>query len=200
MTLLYASTKNIQPKTNSKRPTKVALIGDSITELSTYPTHLAYLLGPAYTVGNFGVCGTTITLDSASPYIYTEAIKAAKKYEPDTVVIMLGTNDADKPILQANFLADYSTLIEQFSSLENKPNIYLVLPPPIFSSWGGLSGEVLTKEIIPAIERIAKTNNRSLIDVFSVLQNSSYFFDGVHPNDCGGKVIAEVIYHVLLLN
>jgi lysophospholipase L1-like esterase len=200
MTAMFASAKNMQPQTNPKRQTKVALIGDSITELSIYPTHLAYLLGSAYIVGNFGVCGTTITLDSASPYIYTEAIKASKKYEPDSVVIMLGTNDADKPILQANFLADYSTLIEQFSSLENKPNIYLVLPPPIFSSWGGLSGEVLAKEIIPAIERIAKTNNRTLIDVFSILKNSSYFFDGVHPNDLGGKVIAEAVHRVLTMN
>lgn len=200
MPMANASTKNTQTNQNPQRQIRVALIGDSITELSTYPIHLSKLLGSAYTIGNFGVCGTTITLTSGSPYMYTEALKAAKTFEPDIVVIMLGTNDADKTVFKANFITDYLSLIEQFSSLNNKPKLFLALPPPIFSSWGGLSGQVLTKEILPAIKRIDKVANLLLIDVFSVLQNSSYFFDGVHPNDIGGKLIAEAVYHALTMN
>lgn len=199
MPTVYAPQEKKQLKTEPDCEIRVALIGDSITELSTYSHYLTKLLGLAYAVGNFGVCGTTIALASVSPYMYTEALKAAKKFTPNIVVIMLGTNDAEETVFQANFIADYLTLIEQFTTLEKKPTIYLVKPPPIFSNWGGLSSEVLTTEIIPAIEQIAKTANLSLIDVFSVLQNSSYFFDGVHPNDSGGKLIAEVVYHTLTM-
>jgi lysophospholipase L1-like esterase len=113
---------------------------------------------------------------------------------------MLGTNDAEETFFQTNFTEDYLMLIEQFTTLDKKPLIYIVKPPPIFSNWGGLRSELLTTEIIPAIERIAKTANFSLIDVFSVLQNPSYFFDGVHPNDYGGKLIAEAVYHALTMN
>src|SRR5512140_2718593 len=91
-----------QPKTEQDYKIRVTLIGDSITELSTYPHNLAKLLGPAYTISNFGQCGTTITMDSASPYMYTEALTEAKKSEPDIIVIMLGTNDAEKNVFQAN--------------------------------------------------------------------------------------------------
>ena len=189
-----------QPKTDHEYEKRVALIGDSITELSTYPHYLAKLLGSAYAIGNFGVCGTTIALDSTNPYMYNEALIEAKKSEPDIVVIMLGTNDAEENIFQANFVADYLVLIETFTTLEKKPTVYLVKPPPIFSSWGGLSSQVLTLEIIPAIEQIAKTANLFSIDVFSVLQNPGYFFDGVHPNDSGGKLIAEAVHHALTVN
>jgi lysophospholipase L1-like esterase len=197
---LNAPKEKKQPKIEPNHQKTVALIGDSITELSTYPQNLAKLLGPTYTIGNFGVCGTTITLNSASPYMYTEALKEAKKSEPDIVVIMLGTNDAEETVFQTNLIADYLVLIEQFTTLEKKPTVYVIKPPPIFSSWGGLNGEVLTKEILPAIEQVAKTANVSLINVFSVLKNPSCFFDGVHPNDFGGKLIAEAVYHTLTMN
>jgi lysophospholipase L1-like esterase len=189
----------LQKIKNSTHQVKVALIGDSITELSTYPNHVAKILGSAYNVGNFGVCGTTIALDSASPYMCTEALKAAKEFQPDIVVIILGTNDAEDNVFQADLVRDYLALVEQFKTLESTSVIYLVKPPLIFSSWGGLSGEVLVKEILPAIEQTAKTANLPIIDVFAVLQNASYFSDGVHPNDLGGKVIAEAICHALTM-
>jgi lysophospholipase L1-like esterase len=200
MPTVYAPHEKKQLKTGHDCEIRVALIGDSITELSTYPHYLAKLLGSAFAISNFGVCGTTITLDSASSYMYTEALKVAKKTEPDIVVIMLGTNDAEENVFQANFIVDYLRLIEQFTTLGKKPMIYLVKPPPIFSNWGGLSSEVLTRKILPAIEQLAKTANLCIIDVFSVLQNPCYFFDGVHPNDSGGKLIAEVVYHALTMN
>ena len=103
MPTVYAPQEKKQLKTRHNCEIRVALIGDSITELSTYPHYLAKLLGAAYTIGNFGICGTTITQDSASPYMYTEALTVAKKSKPDIVVIMLGTNDAEENVFQAKF-------------------------------------------------------------------------------------------------
>ena len=47
----------------------VACIGDSITEGFDYPNYLWMLLGSEYTVGNFGVGGSTVSLGSQKPYM-----------------------------------------------------------------------------------------------------------------------------------
>jgi lysophospholipase L1-like esterase len=187
---------------NISYQTKVALIGDSITELTKYPRWAAEILGTNYTVGNFGVCGTTVSLDSCSPYMHTDGFVAVKKFQPQIAVIMLGTNDSDSSsnIAFSNFVDDYLTLIKQLQVLPCKPGLYLVKPPPIFSSWGGLSGEVLLKEIIPAIEQTARKASLPIIDIFSELSNPIYFPDGVHPNEAGSKVIADVICQTLTMN
>jgi hypothetical protein len=56
--------------TNSSSQTiRIACIGDSLTELTIYPDELKRLLiGSNYLIGNFGACGTTVSLDSELPY------------------------------------------------------------------------------------------------------------------------------------
>lgn len=41
-------------------PTRVACVGDSITAITGYPSDLQSLLGPNYSVKNFGVNGSTV--------------------------------------------------------------------------------------------------------------------------------------------
>ena len=48
-------------KNSSADKIRVACVGDSITEGTEYPGNLWMLLGTNYTVGNFGVGGTTLT-------------------------------------------------------------------------------------------------------------------------------------------
>jgi len=157
------------------------------------------LLGKKYLVGNFGVCGSKITLDSDSPYLYSNAFKDAAKFQPDIVVIMLGTNDASPELEQyhGTFANDYLTLIERFQALANKPQVWVVLPPPIFTDWMGLSIEAFSREIIPAITQVAAKKNLPIIDVYSAMQNPCYFTDGVHPNEEGAKLIAEAVYRAM---
>ena len=50
-------------------PVRVACVGDSITASTEYPSDLQSLLGPGYVVGNFGVNGSTVLLDSWKPYM-----------------------------------------------------------------------------------------------------------------------------------
>lgn len=191
------STQNTQPTIT----TKVACIGDSITELSGYPNHISQSLGNKYTVGNFGACGTTVSLDSYSPYLHTEAYTNAKNFQPDIAVIMLGTNDAEVNgnLYGGNFLADYQNLIVHVQAFASNPKVHLVLPPPIYSNWGGLSSEVLQKEIVPAIKQLAKNLVLPLIDVNSALANPRFFLDGVHPNDEGAKIIASTVCKAITL-
>jgi lysophospholipase L1-like esterase len=176
---------------------KVACIGDSITEISGYPSDLQTLVGPNYRVNNFGVTGSTVSLNSDNPYLNSNAFRLAKQFQPTTVIIILGTNDArsDNYPQANNFVSDYKQLISQFQSLESKPQIFLGLPPPIFNNTLGLSSSNYTIGILPKIEQLANETGLPLIDIYTpMLGHPEYFVDGIHPNTEGAQVIANIIY------
>ncbi len=187
---------------SSTARTRVACVGDSITELTNYTNYLSDKLGSNYAVGNFGACGSKISLDSDNPYLYSDAFKDATEFQPTIVMIMLGTNDASLSLehTRGDFVEDYLTLVKNFQSLESKPQVWIVKPPPILDENMGLSTYDFNQEIIPAFEVVAARANLPLIDVYSALQNPSYFTDGVHPNEEGAKLIAEVVYRALTSN
>jgi len=180
--------------------TRVACMGDSITELTAYPADLQDLLGDGYSVGDFGVSGSTVLTDTSIPYIYTTAFLKAEVFLPDIVVIMLGTNDARADNYQSigNFVADYKQLVREVQALKSNPKIYLVKPPPIFHNNLNLSNANLVEGVIPGIEQVAKDLDLSTIDIYTPLvDHSNYFMDGVHPNNNGASVIASIIYKSL---
>ncbi|MEO7101377.1 MAG: GDSL-type esterase/lipase family protein, partial [Luteolibacter sp.] len=80
---------------------KVACVGDSITAgyalanpgTQSYPAQLQLLLGSGYTVGNFGLSGATLLKQSDFTYWNSSQYSASRTYNPNIVVIMLGTND-----------------------------------------------------------------------------------------------------------
>jgi lysophospholipase L1-like esterase len=192
----YMSTQN-NPNGDKIR---VACVGDSITEGTYYPADLWMLLGANYSVGNFGVGGSAVSLDSGKPYMKESVFQEAKAFQPNIVVIMLGTNDASPINANGNesFVEDYVKLVRAFQTLSTKPKIYLVKPPPVFSNGTGLNPEYFTDTVIPSIEEAAKQTNLSIINVYSALTNNSNFFaDGVHPNAEGAKLIANEIYKAI---
>ncbi len=104
--LLVLSLENKNPLAGKIR---VACVGDSITGGTDYPPDLWMMLGANYTVGNFGVPGSTASLNSESPYMNTSTFQDAKNFQPNIVIIMLGTNDANSLIHPNNesFVGDY---------------------------------------------------------------------------------------------
>jgi lysophospholipase L1-like esterase len=184
-------------------PLKVACVGDSITEGTEYPMDLQELLGDNYTVGNFGVGDSTVLLSTEKPYMYQTAFQSAKRFLPNVVIIMLGTNDA-RPDYYTHideFVDDYKELIGEFQALgESKPKIWLVQPPPIFNDSLGPTNTNLVEGIIPSIREVAEELNLPLIDVYATLANHADYFsdDGVHPNSAGAEVIAAHIYSAIM--
>ena len=179
---------------------RVACVGDSITEGTYYPMDLMILLGTNYSVGNFGVGGSAVSLDSGKPYMNENAFQEAKAFHPNIVIIMLGANDASPLNSPSNdsFVEDYVQLIGAFQMLSSKPKMYIVKPPPVFSDETGLNPEFFLKNIIPNIEKVAEQTNLPIIDVYSALANSSNLFpDGVHPNAEGAQLIANTIYKAI---
>ena len=181
--------------------TRVACIGDSITAGFHYPDYLWMLLGSNYTVRNFGVGGSSISLKSGTPYMNQSAFQQAKHFEPNVIIIMLGTNDASPSLEQyiGDFADTYVKLVDELKGIASKPRIWIVKPPPIFNDGTGLSTEFFNKNVIPNIELAANKTNIPIIDAYSALYNhSEYFFDGVHPNMWGSQTIAKVIYNAII--
>jgi lysophospholipase L1-like esterase len=197
---LLAISANFLADTKSNNRNHVACIGDSITQITNYPNELQTMLGANYLVKNFGVSGSTVLNSTVRPYIQQEAFKKAKEFLPDTVIIMLGTNDANTHNLPSinQFVKDYTSLINQIQKLATEPIIFIVKPPPIFYTGFDINNTNLQEAVMPRIEQVAKQLELPTIDVYSSLINyPEYFPDGVHPNNQGGKAIANQIYQTI---
>jgi acyl-CoA thioesterase-1 len=195
LTIFFGETKEV-----SSSAFRVACVGDSITRDTSYPEVLSKMLGINYTVRNFGVGRTTVSLQFNKPYMKQLAFQEAQKFNPDIVVIMLGTNDAYLSAEQRNnFTEDYKTLIISFQLLQSQPEIYIVIPPPVFDNSMGLPAAVLDNEVIPLVNQTATDLGLPTIDVYTPLLDSPEVFqDGVHPNTEGSQIIASEIYYAII--
>ncbi len=185
---------------NSNSKICVACIGDSITLSSQYPLDLWALLGSNYIVGDFGIGGASVAQTTGMSYLNLPGVEVAKQFQPNLVVIMLGTNDAYTNINETDsaFIADYVALVGEFQSLGTKPEVWLVKPPPIYNNTIYLSDDVLVQKVIPNIEQVASQTHSRVIDAHTSLTNHpELFVDGVHPSAEGAKVLADAIYAAL---
>jgi lysophospholipase L1-like esterase len=190
---------------------KVACIGDSITfgftilnrKEKSYPARLAQLLGKGWSVENFGVIGATLLKNGDIPYWKQKAFIGSKNFNPDVVIIMLGTNDT-KPQnwkFKKEYISDYTAMINEFRALPSKPYIFICLPVPAYTKILGISDSIIKVDIIPMIKLLGKENNVPIIDLYQPLSNhTEWFTDKIHPNAAGAREMAKVIYNVLLQN
>ena len=189
----------------AERPTRVACVGDSITygfgigsrEEKSYPAQLQGLLGDPWIVGNFGKNGATVLKKGHAPYWKAPQYRAALKFQPDVVIIALGTNDSRPENIgkqRENFVPDYLDLIRSFRSLESKPVVWICRPVPIYVTRKGMTDAVLRNEIIPLVDEVAKQAGIEVIDFYKVLSHRKEMFpDGVHPDAAGAGRIAEAV-------
>jgi acyl-CoA thioesterase-1 len=190
----------------SQAQVRVACIGDSITEGAgiedgkRYPQQLFTLLGAAYDVKNFGVSGRTLLKKGDYPYWNEKAYKDALTWNPQVVIIKLGTNDT-KPQnwkYSAEFESDYHALIQSFKGLAAKPVIYLCTPLPVFKDRWGIREAVVHDELTPMIKKIAEAEGLKVIDLYTAMTGEGALLpDGVHPNAIGATVMAHEIYQVI---
>ncbi len=189
-------------------PIRVACVGDSITfghgikkrAENSYPAQLGRLLGGGYVVENFGVSGATLLKKGNKPYWKTKQFKPAHDFNPDLVVIKLGTNDS-KPgnwQYQDEFTADYAELIESFRALPSGPEVWICYPAPAFPGRWGISDRVIRTEVIPRIAAVAAQADVEVIDLYTALSGRAALFpDTVHPNAGGAEIMADTIGAVI---
>jgi lysophospholipase L1-like esterase len=193
--------------TSSNKKMRIACIGDSITEgfqlkdMSTqsYPAQLATLVGDGE-VENFGIRGRSVIKAGAQPYWDSSEYQKSLSFNPDIVVIMLGTNDMKNVNIDKkdNIIPDYNALIASYKSLSSKPTIYVCLPPPSYGSIQGITNQRIIDVLLPKIRAVAKQNDLSIIDVHTPLSNKRNLFpDTLHPNVEGAKQMAELVYQAI---
>lgn len=186
---------------------KVACIGDSLTAGShinrnkNYPMKLSLMLGERYKVKSFGVGGATLQESGDRPYMKQRAYQDALRYDPDIVLIMLGTNDskAKNWASHQNFSVDAKVLINSFPKALKNNRIYVLYPPPVFGDGNySINGNVLGLEIIVLLKDVVRELKLQSIDLHSALKDKIALFpDYVHPNELGASEIAEIIYRTL---
>lgn len=202
---LFSAMGNAQSATD---PVRVACVGDSITygqgiaerETRSYPAQLQALLGDGFQVVNFGHSGTTAQKQPPHPYTSSywkqKVFQNATSFEPNLVVLMLGTNDYWKPenwAKQDAFIADYKALIAHFASLPSRPRIVICTLAPAFEKTAGLSER--QRECVAIIRHIASEAKLPCIDVDQVLAaHPEWFPDGCHPNQEGAAAIAQAVF------
>lgn len=116
---------------------KVACIGDSITWGFTllnpwkqsYPSLLQNLLGDAYEVRNYGYNDASVRFDADTPYVRKGVYRKSLDWNPDIVLVMLGSNDTKKRNWNPEvFRRDYRKLVESYQSLPSNPRVVLIAP------------------------------------------------------------------------
>ena len=192
-------------KAPRKDAVRVACIGNSITfgagiknrSRDSYPSVLARMLGDNYWVKNFGVSARTMLNKGDHPYMNEPAYKNALAFNPNIVVIKLGTNDSKSFNwkYKADFMKDAQNMINAFKGLPSQPKIYLCYPSKAYLTGDGINDDIISKEIIPMIKKLAKKNNLSVIDLHTDMDGMPELFpDRIHPNEKGAQVMAKAVY------
>jgi acetyl esterase/lipase len=200
---------------------RVACIGNSITDghgidmapASGYPAQLQQMLGNDYWVKNFGVSSRTMLNKGDYPYMNELAWKDALAFKPDIVVIKLGTNDSKPENWQygSEFKHDLQQMITTLrpdlaQPVKKKgkkkaavqpagPKIFICTPIPAFKSTWNISDAVITNEIIPIQQEVAKEYGLQVIDLHTLFANDGdkMLSDGIHPDGKGARRLAEII-------
>ncbi len=154
---------------------------------------LARVLGPRWDVRNFAYPGATIQKGGDTSIWEQAALTAALDFDPDVVVVVLGTNDA-KPENWRNaaaFEADYRSLATVFAAGAARPVLFFAKPAPAFTGAGGVDAKLLDADIPARIDAVARATGGTVIDLHDAMKASAELtLDGVHPDADGAARIA----------
>lgn len=200
-TLAVAPSKTVDAAAISEK-VRIACVGDSITfgagikdrPNNSYPAQLQALLGNRFEVRNFGISARTLLKKGDRPYWREKIYKKALKFNPDFVIIKLGTNDIKPGNWQHKdeFAADLKALVESFQALPSKPQVLLSNPVPVQKRRWGMTEENITQGVMPRVKQVADQMGLAVVDFHeAVPAEAQYFSDGIHPNAAGAGLMAE---------
>jgi len=196
-------------KSPSKDAIRVACIGNSITDgygidmadEKGYPAMLQEHLGDKYNVKNYGVSARTLMKKGNLPYVKELAWRDAKAFNPNIVIIKLGTNDSKPENWQFNstYQKDLEAMVDTLKSLPAKPQVYLATPIPAFKGTWNINDSVIVNGIIPIIKKVAKKKRCKIIDLHTEYYQYGglVLADGIHPNAKGAAKMADIIFNAL---
>lgn len=192
---------------------KIACVGDSLThgytvkgwKKNNYPVKLSGMLGDGYCVNNYGNTGHTVSKEGNKPYTSKKLYRESLDFQPDIVIIMLGSNDSkpgnwkDKEY----FKKEYKEIITSYIELESKPKVYIGIPTQVFEVDGKISynldKNLIEGDICESAVELADELGLPVIDINTAMKDRRDLFgkDGAHPNADGAMVMAETVYKAL---
>lgn len=185
---------------------RVACIGNSITDghgidMSDeigYPANLGKILGKGYAVKNFGVSARTMSSTGDHPYQKEPAWQACKEWQPNIVVVKLGTNDT-KPYnwqrAKDNYIESMRALVDTLRTMPTTKRIILCAPIPAYKDSWGINDSIIANGVIPYIKTFARQEGLEYLDLYTPMTNHKELLqnDGIHPNEKGVVRIAELV-------
>ena len=190
---------------------KIACVGDSITYgyhidnwfFHNYPYILQVLLGSGYYVRNYGLSGSTAMRAAKMSYRRFPNYRKSLKFQPDAVVIMFGTNDANAQNWKGPevYTAKYRELLQSYRELPSSPMIWLMTPPlPLYpkTEEDRAMNEHIRQER-DCVKALAEELDVQVIDLCEKTKDHPDWFqpDGVHPNAKGAMEIAHIVYDAI---
>ena len=196
---------------------KIACIGDSITQgtgvqdfaRDSYPAYLQRLLGDKYLVGNFGKGGSyTLAADNKYnakkdkpelSYKNTDQYKDSIKFEPDVVVIMLGTNDMSSMSCveaAAEFKKALAALAKEYETLPSVKKVYLM--SNIFVPTSSTGVQLSNGYMAELVKETAAEVGCGFIDMWKISKPfinvyMHYTGDRLHPRAEGYAEMAKIV-------
>lgn len=216
-----SSLDDITPYNGQK--VKIAFIGDSITygykasdpSIKSYPAAFNTLFNERYEVGNYGV-SAAYTIAADSPYNYRASTpklsyKNTKRYEPsidfdpDVVLIMLGTNDIRSLLSYGeNGVEAYKNalkdLVRDYQALDSVSKVYIV-SSVVINKDNDLG--LYSKGDLQNIQSsVANELGIDYIDVYTATKDvflnnpaTYYYTDNIHLTDAGYNLIAQTLFN-----
>ncbi len=202
------------PKPNTIR---IACVGDSVTfgamvkirRKNCYPAKLQEMLGDKYSVGNFGANSHTVQKTGDFSYWNHIYFKKSAEYEPNIVLLMLGSNDSKHHNFTDvdAYIADYKEIVTYYLNLDCKPKLCILTSPCAYSLKEGakVNYDISNDNInlmVTALKALAQELNLPVIDINKLTSTHKdwFTFDGVHPDAQGANAIAREVYYTLINN
>jgi len=192
----------------SQKPIRVACVGDSITygdkimfrAFQSYPAVLQKISDGQFTVGNFGVNGTTALEIQDRAWTGTEACQDALAFKPDIVVVMLGINDLFFSDLYSRYPDALRKIVKRFQALPSSPRLFLcTLIPLAPADRQQQANQTIRTVFNPAIRDVADETGAQLIDIHAIYPDTLQFLpDGIHPSPEGAALIAQTVFKAIV--
>lgn len=92
-------------------------------------------------------------------------------------------------------MKDAQTMIDAFKGHFLHSRDLSLLSFQSLSTGDGINDDIISKEIIPMIKKLAKKNDLSVIDLHTAMDGMPELFpDRIHPNEKGAQVMAKAVY------
>lgn len=194
---------------------KFVSFGDSLTAMGLWQPHVISKLGFLNHV-NCGVGGTAVSVrdnagvsHNADSFFQDTRINAIPN-DADLITVMGGFNDFNQftqiggslPSLDSTtFKGALSLTIEKILKKPGmNPNVRIILmtQPYGFTDPAPTRANVSLKQIVDAIKEVGQFYGLPVIDLYgnsgwNYVNRNTFLSDSVHPNEAGGKRMAEVI-------